>query len=61
MTKPKTINGFINQIKKLEATPLNDLKGFDKLSDEHKYLIGVLTAEMSNCLGEIELLINKSK
>ena len=52
MRQYKTIRGFVNLLNDIEGHGIMHLKGYEKLSDEQKELLGVVTAEISNCLSD---------
>ena len=50
----KTVNGYLNAVKRIEKNNVMSLKGYDSLTAKHQELLGVLSAEISNVLGEIK-------
>ena len=54
MKMPKTINGYISLMKKIEKelSPQN-LKGFENITKEKKELLTNLDAEISNHINEL--------
>jgi hypothetical protein len=54
MKKYKTIKGYINAIRRIECNGITCLKGYDKLSKAQQEALGVITAEISNTLGEFD-------
>lgn len=55
MHKPATLKTFLKMLMMLRDQPLNDLKGFDSLSEDEQYYIGAMTGDISNSLGEPEI------
>ena len=46
MGQIKTLKSFIKMIKQIESTPLISLKGYEKLSDGDRSILGELVAGM---------------
>jgi hypothetical protein len=52
--KPKTIKTYIKMLSELNKIPLEDLKGFDKLSEEERKIFVKISSEISNSFGDME-------
>lgn len=63
MQKPKTLKSFLKIAIVLRDIPLNDLKGFEKLSEKEQRALGYLVADIANDMSETELsdLLKKFK
>ena len=53
----KTVRGYLNAVKRLEQNGIMGLKGYDNLTHEQQITLGIISAEMSNTLGEFEDLL----
>ncbi len=56
MSEIKTVRGYINAVRRLSNNTTMYLKDFDKLNKNKKEILGVISAELSNLLGEFELV-----
>ncbi len=54
MRRPKSIKGYLSALRELEATGLTELVGYDKLNDEQKQYLGIISAELSNTLADFD-------
>lgn len=54
MKQPKTIKGYLSILRKLESTGHTTLRDYDKLNPEQKQLIGFMSGEIGNILGEFK-------
>ncbi len=52
---PKTVKAFLKQLKELsEDTIVSELKGSDKMSEEHQYYLRGIISAIQNELGEMD-------
>ena len=63
MKRPKTLRSYLKILYVLEATPLEDLKGFIKLSDDEQRTLVGIGADLSNGVNDhsIESIREKLK
>ena len=54
MKEPTTIKGYIKLIRFVEMVSPNEMKGFDNLSNDDKYKLQELSAELSNKVNDID-------
>jgi hypothetical protein len=59
--RPKTVKSFLKTCITLANTPICDLKGIDKLSEEEQRIVAELTVILQNDLGENDELLEKFK
>ena len=52
--KVKTIKGFIGLIRQVAKQDVEDLKGYDKLSESQKKTLSFIRGEAYNSIGELE-------
>lgn len=52
MKRPKTLRAYLKALYVLEATPLEDLKGFTKLSEDEQHDISYMGAGLSNDIND---------
>lgn len=57
MKEPATIKGYLALIRKIEKMMFSDKKGFDDLPENVQEAIGILSADISNALNEVEALL----
>lgn len=54
MANMKTIQQYINLMRRIEGAGVSLLKGFEKLSKQDQELLSDLDAEISNYINEVE-------
>lgn len=63
MSKYLTIKAFLKDLIAIRDQPHTFLKGYEKLTEEETYLLGVVSAEIANSLNadEFQVLLTKFK
>lgn len=52
MRKIKTVKGYISYLKKVANLPISTLKGYDLLRPDQQIILGAISAEIDNNIGE---------